>query len=103
DPERPIRTMNSPLWKSREMPSSARVPVGYVFTRSWIETSAATAATLNEHARRIGPAGVFEGANERYGALLGLGLGVAGGGAGVLAASAATSMPASLAASRTGL
>src|SRR5438445_654216 len=85
---------------AREMPSSARVPVGYVLTRSVIETSAATAATLDEHARRIAPAGVFEAASERYGALVGLGLGVAGGGAGVFAASAATSMPASLAASR---
>jgi hypothetical protein len=60
-----MSTMNSPLWKSREMPSSARVPVGYVFVRSLIETSAATAATLNEHARRIAPAGVFESTGER--------------------------------------
>jgi hypothetical protein len=47
------------------MPSSARVPVGYVFVRSLIDTSAATAATLNEHARRIAPAGVFERTCER--------------------------------------
>jgi hypothetical protein len=48
------------------MPSSARVPEGgYVLVRSLIETSAATAATLNEHARRIAPAGVKEGASER--------------------------------------
>jgi len=65
EPDRPMSTMNSPLWKSREMPSSARVPVGYVLVRSLIEMSAATAATLNEHARRIAPAGVFENANER--------------------------------------
>jgi len=53
------------LWKSRETPSSARVPVGYVLVSSLIETSAATAATLNEHARRTAPAGVFEIASER--------------------------------------